>query len=91
MARFYPANREGVSGRPFPRRTTHKLNCGWCGYIQDAELVTKVIKNRNRISYPCDKCTRRLAITVTANGLFTASAADKARYLRNVSRKVNRI
>lgn len=91
MTRFYPKNRKGVSGRPFKRRTTHKLNCGWCGYIQDAELVTQVIKNRNKISYPCDKCTRRLAITVTANGLFTASMADKARYLRNVALLKNRI
>lgn len=87
----YPKNRKGISGIPFPRRTTHKLNCGWCGYVQDAELVAKVIKDRKKISYPCDKCTRRLVITVTANGLYSASQADRARYLRNVQRKVNRI
>lgn len=91
MARFYPKNRKGVSGRPFKRRTTHKLDCGWCGYVQDPELVTKAIKDRVRLSYACDRCTRPLVITITANGLFTASPADKARYLRNVALGKNRI
>lgn len=80
-----------MRGKPFPRRTSHKLDCGWCGYVQDYELVNKVIKDRKRIHYPCDKCVRRLVITTSINGFYTASQADKARYLRNVSLKINRI
>jgi uncharacterized protein YlaI len=80
-----------MRGRPFPRRTSHKLDCGWCGYIQDYELIQRVIKDRKKISYPCDRCTRRLAIQTSANGFYTAHPADKARYLKNVSLKKNRI
>jgi uncharacterized protein YlaI len=89
--RSYPKNRKGISGTPFPRLTNHKLTCGWCGYYQDPELVAKSMKNRLKMSYPCDKCTRRLIIQRTANGLFSAYQADKARYLRNVSLNKNRI
>lgn len=87
----YPKDRKGISGTPFPRLTSHKLTCGWCGYYQDAELVAKSIKNRLKMSYPCDKCTRRLVIQRSVNGFFSAYQADKARYLRNVQRKVSRI
>ena len=91
MKRTYPKNRKGVSGTPFKRLTTHKLDCGWCGHLQDPELVAKSIKDRPYMSYPCDACTRRLRITRTAGGFFSATQADKARYLRNVSLNKNRI
>lgn len=89
--RAYPKNRKGISGKPFPRIIEHRLDCGWCGSKQDPELISKVIKDRSKMSYPCDHCTRRLTIQKSKSGFYSAYQADKARYLRNVQRNVNRI
>lgn len=91
MARNYPKNRQGISGKPFPRRTSHKTECYWCGSTQDIELMTKLMSDKKCITYPCDKCARRMRVYVTAEGFFSSTPADRTRYLRNKLKGTNRI
>lgn len=93
--RAYPKNRKGVSGKPFPRITEHRLDCGWCGHQQDPKTVVAFFNKHSvsgtKVSYACDHCTRRLIIWRSTGGFYSAYQADKARYLRHVQRKTNRI
>lgn len=78
-------------GLTFPKVTHHKLDCYWCGCSQDVSLVTKLMVDKKQISYPCDKCARRMKVVVTVAGFFSAYPADKARYLRNKAKGTSRI
>lgn len=78
-------------GLTFPKLKHHKLDCYWCGGSQDVKLITKLMESKKQISYPCDKCTRRLKVIVTVAGFFSAYPADRTRYLRNKEKGTSRI
>lgn len=80
-----------VRGAPFKRLGDHKLVCGWCGENQDHEDVEKLLRGKNRVSYACTGCGRALSIYKGKSGFLSAYQADRARYLRNVEKGVNRI
>ncbi len=87
MARIYPPNRKGVSGKPFPMLAEHNLKCYYCG--KDNRLDNVLESHLG--SYPCEHCTRRSRVYKSKSGFYSMSPADRARYERNVKRKVNRI
>ena len=78
-------------GLTFPKLKHHKLDCYWCGSTQDVELISKLMEGKKQISYPCDKCARRMKVMVTVAGFFSGYPADKARYLRNKEKGTSRI
>ena len=78
-------------GLSFPKLKHHKLDCYWCGSSQDVELISKLMEGKKQISYPCDKCARRMKVVVTVAGFFSGYPADKARYLRNKEKGTSRI
>ena len=71
-AMAYPKNRKGIAGRPLARATEHKLNCKFCGGLQDESLVRQSFNRStmNRISYTCDHCPRSLLIYKSVAGYF---------------------
>lgn len=80
-----------MRGRPFSRLSNHKLICGWCGENQKLQEIEKMFRGKHRIAYRCDYCCKGLQITMSADGYYSAYQSDKARYLRNVQKGVNRI
>jgi hypothetical protein len=87
MARTYPPNRKGVSGKPFPMLAEHNLKCYYCGKDNSLENVLE----SHLGSYPCEHCTRRSRVYKSKLGFYSMSPADRARYERNVKKGVNRI
>jgi hypothetical protein len=85
MKKPYPKNRKGIAGRPLARATEHKLNCRFCGGLQDVNLVNRLFKQLNKkdssltlISYPCDHCPRSLRIYKSVSGFYLIqSSLDK--------------
>lgn len=80
-----------MRGRPFSRLREHKLTCGWCEGVQNLELVSKLFWGKQKVAYRCDHCFRGLIIQKSAGGFYSAYQADRARYLKNVQKGVNRI
>ena len=93
--RAYPKNRKSIADKSVLGINEHRLTCGWCGYKQDTEAVVsffnKYSVSGTQASYACDNCSRRLKIWRSKKGFLSAYQADRARYLRHVERKTNRI
>ena len=76
MKKNYPKNRKGISGRPFPRATDHKLTCPFCNKeqslltIHHTYIKYKKDFNINMMSYTCDHCPRSLRIYRTVAGFY---------------------
>ena len=90
MKRKYPKNRKPGSGRPLPKATDHKLDCRFCGGMQNLSLIDHIYlkykkDNKLRImTYACDHCTRRLRIYKTVDGYYRVQHSfDKRKKWQN--------
>lgn len=76
MKRNYPKNRKSGSGRPLPKATEHKLDCEFCGGMQDVNLINQFYNKYKKdfgltiISYTCDHCCRSLRIYRSVSGFY---------------------
>jgi uncharacterized protein YdeI (YjbR/CyaY-like superfamily) len=80
----------GIQSNP---NTKNKIDCRWCGVEQKIGhiIYTHKLKNKDKFSYPCYACDRRNIVQVGALGFYSLYPADRARYIRNVNNKTNRI
>lgn len=75
MSRYYPKNRKGISGKPLPRLTEHKLNCRLCNGIQDVLIIEKMFNKKpdkvKAIQYVCDHCFSKNVIYKSIDNFYS--------------------